>query len=300
MSLLESIHGVAIHPNADDVSAELAADKITLGRPGGLTLSSANAASERAPTVAKAMFDVDDWKKNREGIFNTRLDALIEAEAALEADQRTPARINLARFYMARGFYPEAKAVLDMVLADAKPGADDPVALIVHSVASTLMGRPGLGLKDLANPVSRQQLRFAIVEGARLCPAGQMGGGAREVQERRIRHHLAADRPAAHRHHGGDARRRSRSRIIPAPTSAASDLGVIGIPPELKPSIAVMRGRLAEALGHDKDALAEYKSRSTRPTGWRRLKPSCTRSRCCNGATRSPRPTRCANWKRCR
>ena len=72
MSLLESIHGVAVHPNADDVSAELAADKITLGRPGGLTLSSANAAAERAPTVARAMFDVDEWKKNLEGTFNTR------------------------------------------------------------------------------------------------------------------------------------------------------------------------------------------------------------------------------------
>ena len=152
MSLLESIHGVAVRPNADDVSAELAADKITLGRPGGLTLSSANAAAQRAPTAAKAIFDVDEWKKNREGVFNTKLDGLIRAEAALEPDQRTPARLDLARFYIARGFYPEAKAVIDMVLADAKPDTADPVALVMHSVASTLMGRPSLGLKDLANP----------------------------------------------------------------------------------------------------------------------------------------------------
>ena len=48
MSLLESIHGVAVRPNSDDVTAELAADKITLGRPGGLTLSSAMPAAERA------------------------------------------------------------------------------------------------------------------------------------------------------------------------------------------------------------------------------------------------------------
>ena len=48
--------------------------------------------------------------------------------------------------------YPEAKGVLDLALADAKPGSEDPVALIVHSVASILMGRPERGLKDLANP----------------------------------------------------------------------------------------------------------------------------------------------------
>ena len=39
----------------------------------------------------------------------------------------------------------------------------------------------------------------------------------------------------------------------------SSDLEVIGLPPEMKPAIAVLRGQLAEALGHDKDALDEYK-----------------------------------------
>ncbi len=34
---------------------------------------------------------------------------------------------------------------------------------------------------------------------------------------------------------------------------------MIGVPPEMKPAIAVLRGRLAEALGHDKDALDDYR-----------------------------------------
>ena len=44
MSLLESIHGVAVHPNSEDVVAEVAPDKVIIGRPGGLTLSSADVA----------------------------------------------------------------------------------------------------------------------------------------------------------------------------------------------------------------------------------------------------------------
>src|SRR5258708_19556527 len=48
--------------------------------------------------------------------------------------------------------YVEAKGVTDLALEDAKAGLEDPVALIVHSVASILMGRPELGLKDLSNP----------------------------------------------------------------------------------------------------------------------------------------------------
>src|SRR5207253_7654726 len=79
-------------------------------------------------------------------------DALVVATAAAEPDQRTSARDDLGRFYMSRRLYPEAKGVLDLALADARPGLEDPVALIVHSVASSLMGRPEQGLKDLANP----------------------------------------------------------------------------------------------------------------------------------------------------
>lgn len=33
---------------------------------------------------------------------------------------------------------------------------------------------------------------------------------------------------------------------------------MIGLPRELKPAAAVLRGRLAEALGNDKDALDAY------------------------------------------
>jgi len=64
LTLLESIHGVAVRPNSDDVTAEIATDKIRLGKPGGLTLSSAEVASERAATAARSPFDAEEWRKN--------------------------------------------------------------------------------------------------------------------------------------------------------------------------------------------------------------------------------------------
>ena len=222
LSLLESIHGVAVRPNSDDVTAEVASDKIILGRPGGLTLSSADVAAERAPTAVRPIFDVGEWRKNQSENFIAREDALVAAAAAAEPDQRTPARIDLARFYLSRGMYPEAKGVLDLALADSKPGHEDPVALIVHSVASILMGRPEQGAERSRQSGDRNQLRFATVEGAGLRASGQVGGGAGEIQERRIRHHLAADRAAAHRDHRRRCVRRSRSRITPAPRNAAA------------------------------------------------------------------------------
>jgi hypothetical protein len=103
MSLLESIHGVAVRPGSDDVTANIAPDKIILGKPGGLTLSSADIGAERAPAAVRPIFDVVEWRKNQGENFVARQDALVAAAAAADPDQRTPERVDLARFYMSRG-----------------------------------------------------------------------------------------------------------------------------------------------------------------------------------------------------
>ena len=82
LSLLESVHGVVVRPNSDDVTAEVGADKVMLGRPGGLTLSSADVAAERATAAVRPLFDAEEWRKNREEKFFARLDALIKAASA--------------------------------------------------------------------------------------------------------------------------------------------------------------------------------------------------------------------------
>jgi tetratricopeptide (TPR) repeat protein len=258
MSLLESIHGVAIRPNSDDVSVEVPPDKVIIGKPGGLTLSSANAASERAPTVPKAIFDVDDWHKNQQGNFNTSHDALIEAAAALEADQRTPVRMDLARFYLARALYPEAKAVLDVVLGDAKPGTEDPAALIMRSVANILMGRPGRGLKDLANPMVGNNYDSQLWKALALARQGKWADAREKFKNVEFTiNSLPLD---LQRIVITEAMRCAiEVKDYSGADKRSSDLDVIGLSPELKPTVSVMRGRLAEALGREKDALTLYK-----------------------------------------
>jgi tetratricopeptide (TPR) repeat protein len=257
-SLLESIHGVAVRPNSEDVTAKVTPDQIILGRPGGLTLSPAEVGEKRAATAIRPIFDVIDWRKNQGGSFVARQDQLIAAEAAAEGDQLTSARIDLARLYLSWGLYAEAKGVLDLALLDAKPGLEDPVALIVHSVASSLMGRPQLGIKDLDNPAIGtnfdtqlwRALAYARLgkwaEAREKFKNGEIGITSLPIELQRI---LIADAMRASlevRDYSGAAKR-------------SSDLEVIGLAPEMKPAIAVLRGQLAEALGHDKDALDEYR-----------------------------------------
>ncbi|MCK1512026.1 tetratricopeptide repeat protein [Bradyrhizobium sp. 190] len=258
LSLLESVHGVVVHPNSDDINAEVGADKVMLGRPGGLTLSSADVAAERATAAVRPLFDANEWRKNREEKFLTRLDALIKAAAAAGPEQKAQPRLELANFYMSRGMYQEARGVTNLIISDTNPGNEDAAVLMVHAVASILIGHPERALKDLASPAignghdSQLWKGFAFARQEKWADArekfknAEFSIAALPLELQRI---ITADAMRASlevKDYAGASRRRS-------------ELEVIGIPNEMKPGIAVLRGRLAEALGHDKDALDAYR-----------------------------------------
>jgi tetratricopeptide (TPR) repeat protein len=257
-SLLESIHGLAIRPTSDDVSATISSDKVILARPGGLTLSSAEVGSERASIAVRPMFDVTEWRKNQTGNFMARQQQLIDAAGAAEPEQRTAARIDLARFYMSRGMYPEAKGVLDLALADAKPGFEDPIALVMHSVASSLIGRPEAALKDLASPAIGTNFDSQMWQALAYARLGRWPEAREKFKNTEFAvTSLPIDMQGILL---ADAMRASLEvKDFSGAAQRSSDLDVVGISNEMKPSVSVLRGRLAEALGHDKDALDEYK-----------------------------------------
>src|SRR3984957_11876666 len=261
LSLLESIHGVAIRPNSDEVTADVGPDKVVLGKPGGLTLSPADSGAERAPTAVRPIFDLGEWRKNLEGNFNERADALIEAAGAAASagpEQRMSAQVDLARFYMARAMFPEAVGVLNLALSDSKPGSEEPSVLIVHALANILMGRAERGLKDLASPAIGtnydSQLWKAIA-------SARQGKWADAREKFKSAEFAITSLPIdLQRIVIADAMHASiEVKDYPGAAKRASELDVIGIAPEQAAAVGVLRGRLAEGLGHDKDALDEYK-----------------------------------------
>jgi tetratricopeptide (TPR) repeat protein len=259
LSLLESVHGVAIRPNSDDITVQTTPDTIILSRPGGLTLSSVIGGSDhRAATAARPIFDVGDWRKNQEGRFITREDELLRASAAADPEHRAAARVELARFYLARGMYVEAKSILDLAIVDANADAQDPVVLVVHSVASTLMGRPDWGLRDLANPVVGNNYDSQLWKALAYARQGKWAEAREKFKN--VEFAITLLPIEMQRIVIADAMRASLEvKDYSGADKRSSDLEVIGLPPEMKPAVAVLRGRLAQALGHDKEALAQYK-----------------------------------------
>ncbi len=256
-SFLASAQGIVVHQNSDDLQVEIAADKITVGRPGGLTLSAAETTDGRVTTAVRPIFDIATWRLDRGPNFIARQDQLTSAAAMSSGDKRVTTHTDLARFYIARGFYPEARGVLNALFAEAKPAADDVTALVLHAVANILAGDPEDGLTELNNPVIGagydSQLWKAVAytrlqnwTTAREKFKGvEFAIGALPIELQQI---VIAD----------EARAALETRDYSGVTNRLSELEVITVPESMQPQLALLRGRMDEALGKDRDALSEY------------------------------------------
>lgn len=258
LTLFDTAQGIAIRPNSNDVSVRLAPDKVVISKPGGLVLSPVDISAERAPAAVRPIFDIDEWRKNRAGSFSAREDELMTAAAETKPQHRWKARLALARFYMARGMYAEAEGETELILADPSPKMDKSVVLMVHAIAAILMARPEDGLKDLASRAIGDNYDAQLWKGLAYAREGKWVQAQENFKNVEL---------------GITSLPLELQRIITAEAMRASlevkdyaraarlrgELDVVGVPAEMKPMISVLNGRLAEALGHDKDAFDDYR-----------------------------------------
>jgi hypothetical protein len=137
---LTSGHGVVVQPLADDLNAEIAVDKIVIGRPAGLTLSTGVYGTQRANGLAPVVLDPQLWGFDRQADFIERQSLLLRTAAEASENRRTSARLDFARFYLALGMGAEAKAVLDVVLSSERPTAEDAPVLVLRALSNIMPG----------------------------------------------------------------------------------------------------------------------------------------------------------------
>ena len=150
--MLASAEGVVVDPLADDVKVELAPDKIIVSRPMGLALSTSLQNLLRGSGLRPTMFDSQLWGFDQQAAYIERQSKLVAAAASAPDNKRLAPRLDLARFYVARDMYPEAKGVLDVALADERAASEQGTAAVLRAVTEIMMNRPDDALKDLADP----------------------------------------------------------------------------------------------------------------------------------------------------
>ncbi|MGE0564148.1 MAG: tetratricopeptide repeat protein [Pseudolabrys sp.] len=258
---LASAHGVVVQPIADDLMAELMPDKIVISRPGGLTLSSSTFAGKQSPMMRAVTFDPQTWGFDRQAQFYPRQAELIASAAGVAEGRRRDARLDLARFYLARDLITEAKAVIDVVLADEPVNTDDVRGVVMKAIANVMLDRPAEALKDLSRPIVGDQQDAPLWRAVALAKQGRWSDareafkdseallGAMPIELQRIVMLSALRTYIA-------------TRDFAAASKVVNDFEAVGSSRDIATELAVQVGRLDEALGKKDEALTQYRAAS--------------------------------------
>lgn len=257
--VLASSQGVVVQPVADDVHVDLAADKAVIGRPNGLTLSGAAMADRNSAAFRPTVFDAQLWGFDRESKFTERQYKLIAAAADAGESKRFGPRMELARFYLAREMFVEAKGVLDLTLAEERPTADNPTGLVLRAIANIMLNRPEAALKDLADPLIRDQYDAPLWRAFAHARQGKWSEARAGFQDVAV---SIATLPIELQQLA--LKEAMRAAIEVRDFAGAGDklheFETIGMPRRMQPAILVLSGRLAQGLGKNEEALRAFRA----------------------------------------
>jgi hypothetical protein len=260
-NVLASTQGIVLQPIADDVQADLSADKVVIARPTGLTLSGASAPIDRNNSAAfrPIVFDPQLWGFDKQSNFTERQYKLIAAAADAGEARRAVPRMELARFYLSRDMFPEAKGVLDIAIADERPTAENPTALVLRAISNIMLNRADEALKELNDPLVADQFDAPLWRAfaqARLGKWADARSGFKNVEASIATLPIELQQLAL--------KEAMRAAIEVRDFSGAADklheFETIGMPRNMQPSILVLTGRLAHGLGKNEDALKAFRA----------------------------------------
>jgi tetratricopeptide (TPR) repeat protein len=256
---LASTQGAVIEPLADDLSVDLARDKIVVTRPSGLTLSSSLQSVLHGSALRPLMFDAQVWGLDRQSNYSDRQSQLLTAAASALPGKRLAQRLDLARFYIARDMYQEAKAVLDVALAGDRPVAEDVTGSVLRAAAEVMINRPDDALKDLGSPAIGDQHDAPLWRA--LAYACQGKWGLARDSFKRVEASIAT-LPIELQREALKSAMRADIEVgdFSGAATELNDLETIGLPRELQPSISVLVGRLSEGMGRNEEALTAYRT----------------------------------------
>jgi tetratricopeptide (TPR) repeat protein len=256
---LASTQGVVIEPIADDLTVDLVPDKIVVSRPSGLILSTSLQTLLHGSGLRPMMFDSQIWGFDRQASYSERQSHLIAAAAAAPENNRLSPRLDLARFYLARGMYPEAKGVLNVALADQRNASEAVSAVVLRAVAEVMMNRPGDALKDLSDPGVGDQHDAALW---RAVAYARQGNWAQARETFKTVDAAVATLPVELQRAALKDEMRASIEVgdYDGASSDLDDFETIGIPHDMEPVLAVLMGRLSEGMGRNEDALSAYRT----------------------------------------
>ena len=129
---LPTASGLVISPYADDLQVSVENSRVTISRPSGLALTPPQMPVAQSPSAlahfgdGPSYLDFAHWGQASGGSFLATERKLTQIVAHADQQKAGPARLTLARFYLANGFAAEALGLLSLLQAHDPALAGDP------------------------------------------------------------------------------------------------------------------------------------------------------------------------------
>ncbi len=179
--LLQTVQGIVIRSNTDDLVVHSTSDAVDITRPHGLALS-----DERdrllggVPTDLHRLFDFAGWLGPSTETFIQRRRRLERAAADAAPAARTMPRLDLARFYFAHLFAPETLGVLAQIERDDPASASDRGVEALKGAACFLAEERDCANKLLNLSVFDKEPEIALWRGALAAETADWSAAARQ------------------------------------------------------------------------------------------------------------------------
>ncbi len=153
---LPTASGVVLTSYVDDLSVKVANARLSITRPGGLSLTPPSMPSAETPAALASIdaspdfLDFAAWGPLTGGSFLATERRLIQSAARLEPAKATRARLTLARFYLANHFAAEAMGWINLIQASDPGLRGDAQLTTMRAAADYMMGRYRDAHNDLA------------------------------------------------------------------------------------------------------------------------------------------------------
>ncbi|HEY2009915.1 MAG TPA: hypothetical protein VGH23_13060 [Rhizomicrobium sp.] len=154
---LPSASGLVITPFTDDLQISVDASHVSISRPTGLTLTPPQMPVAQSPAAlarygdGPSFLDFTHWGELSGGSFLATERKLTQSTARASPEVASLARLNLARFYLANGFGPEALGLLNLVQHSDPSLTGDAQITTMRAAANYTMGRYRDAHNDLAS-----------------------------------------------------------------------------------------------------------------------------------------------------
>jgi hypothetical protein len=172
--ILPSAQGLGIETLSDDVEIRDAGDRgVVVSAPGGLHISAVSEGSEKSGGfLGPRIFNLGNWYGAKAEPFIPARQEMFAAVVDAAAERRDDARLDLARFYFARGYAPESLGVLRTIEFQNPDMASLPEFRALKGALQVYMGRPYEARKALLDPSLDQYQEISLWRGSMFLQSG--------------------------------------------------------------------------------------------------------------------------------